>query len=188
MATMAAIWRTLTLRHDSTATERPRKAAKRTRRIFAAWTSIFSAAEDTDAPRAAAAPSHQLRALPNEEIYFYVKRIDNASVVRANDPRAGASCWKTIGGACTAVVFVIGLLFPAAYNLLAGYQLHALQVEHQRLLDERAHLEADEARLLSPERLTELARQQHFIDPPPDKLFYLNPESKGDVALKVEGK
>ena len=45
-----------------------------------------------------------------------------------------------------------------------------------------------EARLLSPERLTELARKQHFIDPTPDKLFYLNPESKDAVALKVESK
>jgi hypothetical protein len=52
-------------------------------------------------------------------------------------------------------------------------------VENQRLLTERATLEIEEARLLSPERLEELAKMQKFIDPTPDTVVYL--QGKGEA-------
>ena len=37
-----------------------------------------------------AADDYKLRALPNEDVYFYFKKIDNARVVREADPTARA--------------------------------------------------------------------------------------------------
>src|SRR5262245_59747795 len=72
------------------------------------------------APRmAAAAP---LRAFANEDIYFFVKRIDNSRVVRQADPKAGGVCWRMIGSVGVAALLLIGVLLPSAYGLLAGYQ------------------------------------------------------------------
>ena len=44
----------------------------------------------------------------------------------------------------------------------------------QRLATEQASLELEEAQLLSPARMEELAREQQFIDPPSQKVVYLD--------------
>jgi hypothetical protein len=69
--------------------------------------------------------------------------------------------------------------------MLAGYQVEDLKLQQQRLLNERSALEAEQARLLSPERLQELARIQEFIDPAPEQVVYLNPSADGSLALNV---
>ena len=125
---------------------------------------------------------NRLRSLPNEDVYFFVKRIDNSRLVRKAEPGASATSWKFLGGACAAAALLIGTLLPSAYGLLASNQLHNLQVENQRLLTERATLEIEEARLLSPDRLEELARMQKFVDPTPDTVVYL-PGKSESLAL-----
>jgi hypothetical protein len=127
----------------------------------------------------------KLRSLPNEDVYFFVKRIDNSRVVRQTDPRARARDWKVIGGASFAAAALIGVLLPSAYGLLAGYQLSRLQQEHQRLTTEQARLELDEARLVSTERLQELANIQQFVDPAPNTTVYL-PKSDSSLALNTQ--
>lgn len=124
----------------------------------------------------------KLRALPNEDVYFFVKRIDNSRVVRQADPRAQARDWKVIGGASLAAAVLIGVLLPSAYGLMAGYQLSQLQQENQRLVTERSRLELEEAKLVSAERLQHLATMQEFIDPAPDRTVYL-PKSGNALAL-----
>lgn len=126
--------------------------------------------------------AYKLRPLPNEDVYFFSKRIDNSRVVRQADPKARARDWKLIGGAGLAAVALIGLLLPSAYGLMAGYQLSQLQQENQRLVTERARLELEEARLVSAERLQELARMQQFVDPAPDRTVYL-PKNDSSLAL-----
>jgi hypothetical protein len=113
-------------------------------------------------------------AFANEDIYFYVKRIDNSRVVRESDPQARGTCWKLIGSAGVAVVLLIGVLLPSAYGLLAGYQIQSLRREAQRLATEETSLELKEAQLLSPARMEVLAREQQFIDPPSQKVVYLD--------------
>jgi hypothetical protein len=121
----------------------------------------------------------------NEDIYFYVKRIDNSRVVRESDPHARGTCWKLIGSAGVAVVLVIGVLLPSAYGLLAGYQIQALRKEGQRLATEETSLELKETQLLSPARMEVLAREQQFIDPPSQKVVYLDSKS-GSLAMNSE--
>lgn len=121
--------------------------------------------------------AHRVRAFANEDIYFFVKRIDNSGVVREADPAARGTCWKLIGSVVAAVVMLVGVMLPSAYSLMAGYQIQSLRQEQQRLAAEQATLELQEAQLLSPERMQELAKSQQFIDPPAQKVVYL--DSKG---------
>ena len=57
--------------------------------------------ENVRGPRGGAA----LRSFANEDIYFFVKRIDNTRVVREADPEARKACWQLIGSVAAAVDF-----------------------------------------------------------------------------------
>jgi hypothetical protein len=126
----------------------------------------------------------EIPAFPNEDVYFYVKRIDNSRVLRESDPAARKVCWRLIGSSFAIAVVVIGLLLPTLYGLIAGYRIEALRQERQRLELDRASLELSEAKLLSPERLEELARMQQFIDPAPQKVVYLDSKSEQRLARR----
>jgi cell division protein FtsL len=126
---------------------------------------------------------YALRAIPNEDICFWIKEIDNARVVREADPQARGACWKLIGVAGATVLLLVGVLLPSASSMIAGYQIEALKNEHQRLVVERAALEVEEAKLLSPQRLEELARMQSFVDPAPQKVVYLEGAKTGVLAM-----
>lgn len=127
--------------------------------------------------------SYVLRAIPNEDVGLYVKRIDNSQVAREADPQARSTCWRSIGVACAAAVMLIALLLPGAYGLLAGYQIERLKKENAELLTIERSLEIEEARLLSPKRLEELAKLQDLVDPAPDKVVYLEGKPDGTVAM-----
>jgi len=126
--------------------------------------------------------SAPVRPFANEDIFFYVKRIDNSRVVRAADPQAREACWKLIGSVVAAAVLLIAVLLPGAYGLLAGFQIQTLRQEAHRLANQQASLELQEAQLLSPSRMEELARIQQFVDPAPQKVVYLDGQPDVQVA------
>ena len=126
--------------------------------------------------------SAAVRPFANEDIFFHVKRIDNSRVVRAADPQARQDCWKMIGSMVLAAVLLIAVLLPGAYSLLAGFQIQELRQEAHRLVNEQASLELKEAELLSPARMEELARDQQFVDPPSQKVVYLDGQGDAQVA------
>jgi hypothetical protein len=123
-----------------------------------------------------------VRRFANEDILFYIKHIDNRSVVREADPAASGRCWKLIGSVVGAAVLLIGVLMPGAYGLLSGYQIQSLRQENERLAAEQASLELQESQLLSPARMEQLAREQQFVDPAPQKVVYLEGRH-GSLAL-----
>jgi hypothetical protein len=131
----------------------------------------------------ATSENYRLRTLPNEDVYFFVKRIDNSRVVRQADPAAQANSLKVLAASCISAALLIGLLLPSAYGLLASYQLHNLQAENQRLVTDRGKLELEEAKLVSPERLAKLAKDQDFDDPKSENVVYLTPKNEGSLAL-----
>jgi cell division protein FtsL len=135
-----------------------------------------------EAPRARQ-DAARVRPFANEDIYFFVKEINNAGVVRAADPQSGGVCWKMIGSVVAAAVLLVGVLLPGAYSLLAGYQIQELKQEAQRLQNERASLELEEAQLISPARMEQLAKEQQFIDPPAQKVVYLDGSRNGSLAM-----
>jgi hypothetical protein len=150
-------------------------------KLFTAGAERSAAASKKSAPgRAASIP---VRVFPNEDLYLFVKRIDNSRLVRQADPQARGDCWKMIGSAGVAAMLLIGVLLPSAYGLLAGYQIQSLKEEGKRLATEQASLELREAKLLSPARMEELARIQQFVDPEAQKVVYLDSKNGSAVAM-----
>ena len=140
---------------------------------------------EQDTPRICdEAETCRLRRFPNEDVYFSVKKIDNSRVVRESDPAAGKACWSTIGTCVVAAVLLIAILLPGLYSLIAGYRIEALRQGRQRLEVERAGLQLEETKLLSPARLEQLAQQQQFIDPAPQKVVYLEGRPEGTLARR----
>ncbi len=137
---------------------------------------------------AAPAGSTRLRPTPNEDVYFFIKRIDNSRVVRAANPHAGRRCWKFIGTGGLITLLLIGLVLPSAYGLFLGYDLEELKAEQKRLLDERSALELEQARLLAPARLQELAKARELAPPAAGRVVYLAPDSSAALALNVKPK
>src|SRR5882762_9117750 len=132
---------------------------------------------------------YQLRALPNEDIFFHKKSVDNSRLVREPDPRAKAECWSTIGAVCALAAVLITSLAPGVAGITAGYQVEALKQESQRLLNERRGLEVEEAKLVGPARLEQLAKDQQMASPKPDQVVNLNIKaSEGEVAFNAASK
>jgi hypothetical protein len=117
---------------------------------------------------------YQLRALPQEDVFFYCKKIDNSRLVREADPKSTASCWHAISGACVVVALLTGVLVPQLMGTLAGYKLEALRAEQRSLADERHNLEWKEAELLNMNRLEKLAKDQNLTAPAPGQVVRLN--------------
>jgi hypothetical protein len=125
----------------------------------------------------------QLRALPQEDVFFYCKRIDNSRLVREPDPQARGACWSAIGAACFLLAVLTSVLVPNVASTLAGYKLQALRVEEQQLQAEERTLDLKEAELLSPQRLDKLAQGQNLVTPFPGQVVRLN--AKGDSAVAM---
>ncbi len=115
-----------------------------------------------------------LRALPNDEIYFYAKKIDNSRVIRQADPAARGECWSAVGAAAVLLVLGASIIAPHVGGVLAGYKLEALKQERQALMNERRELDVKEASLLSPERLNGLAQARRLTSPAPDQVIHLD--------------
>ncbi len=121
----------------------------------AAWTR-------TDAP--------SLRPLANEDVYLFVKRIDNTSVIRAADPAAQRARGNSMATGFIAAALVIAGLVPTAYNITSGFTLQHLHQEQAQLQEERAKLETAEAQLVSPDHLRQLAKKLKMAEPEPQQI------------------
>jgi cell division protein FtsL len=79
-------------------------------------------------------------------------------------------------------------MLPDALGMIAGYQIDTLSREHARMLRDRGRLELEEATLLSPQRLQELARDLRLVDPDSAHIVYLNSGRGGALALNAPRK
>jgi hypothetical protein len=125
----------------------------------------------------------QLRALPHETVFFYCKRIDNSRLVRQADPKSRGACWRAIGAACVVAVALTTAFAPTVATTIAGYRLEALKLEERRLHEESRVLDLQEAELLSPARLDQLARQNNLVAPSSGQVFHLEGKPEGAVAM-----
>src|SRR6202163_157352 len=116
----------------------------------------------------------QLRALPNDDIFFYCKKIDNFRLVREADPQGRGACWSAIGAACVLVALLTSAFFPTVATTLAGYKLEALRAEERHLLAERRSLDLQEAELMSPARRDRLAKEDNLVTPVSGQVVHLD--------------
>ena len=123
----------------------------------------------------------RLRSIANEDVYLFVKRIDNSSVVRAADPVARRARSRTVATGFLAVMLVIAGLVPAAYNTMAGFTLQNLHQEQDKLKQQQAQLDLEEAKLLSYDRLEKLANSLQMMDPVPEQVQILEGKSKAEA-------
>jgi hypothetical protein len=136
--------------------------------------------------------------LANEDVYLYVKKIDNTAVVRAVDPVARRASFRAMATGFAVAMFVIAGLFPAAYNTMEGYHIQQLQQEREQLKQERAVLNVAEAQLLSQDNLNKMAARLNLVDPAPQQVQFLEgtvrhearnrmPSNFGEVAREDGG-
>jgi len=143
---------------------------------------IGARAERVTAVRAESDP-FRLRALPNDDIYLYCKRIDNSRIVRQADPGAGTQCWSAVGAAAIVFMIAASIIAPIVGSVLQGYKIETLKQERQSLLDQQRALAVREAALLSPGRLNDLAKAQHLTSPAANQIVHLdNPSLDGTFA------
>lgn len=128
--------------------------------------------------------SYRLRSLPNEDIFFYSKRMDNGRLVREADPKARGECWSTIGATCALAGVLMTALIPSVASITTGYQIQVLKQEHQRLLNDRRTLEVEEAKLSGVGRLGQLAKDHNMDSPKPGQVIQLDLTGEEAAALK----
>ena len=131
----------------------------------------------SDAPR--------LRPLANEDVYLFVKRIDNSPVIRASDPAAQAARSKSMATGFAAAVLIIAGLIPTAYNVTAGFTLQQLRQEQVELARQSAILETQEAVLVNPDRLRQLAKTLKMAEPEPQQVQTLSGMSRIDSPAEA---
>jgi hypothetical protein len=136
--------------------------------------------------QAQAADAYMLRALPNDGIYFYSKKIDNSRIVRQADPAARGECWSAVGAAGVLLMLGASIIAPHVGSVLAGYKLEALKQEQQTLVDQKRALEVKEAGLLSPERLNDLAALRKLGSPAIDQVIHLDTQAAEGSFARIE--
>ena len=125
--------------------------------------------------------STRLRPLANEDVYLFVKRIDNSAVVRAADPTARRARSRTVATGFIAAMLVIAGLVPAAYNTMAGFTLQNLRQEQSSLKQQEAQMDLAEAKLLNYDRLEKLAKSLKMVEPDPTQVQFLEGKTKAEA-------
>jgi len=148
----------------------------------------FEARTQQEAHRVAAPPRVErdpfaLRPLPQEDVFFFCKRIDNSRLVREHDAKAHSTCWSAIGGAAVILVLLTSILFPSVAGTVAHMRLEELRDRERKLTDEVRMLDYQEAELLREDRLVELARKQNLVTPGTDQVYHLETRADGTVAM-----
>ena len=125
--------------------------------------------------------SPRLRPIANEDVYLFVKRIDNSGVVRAADPIALRARSRSVATGFIAAMLVIAGLVPTAYNTMAGFTLQTLRQEQDKLKQQQSTLDLQEAEMLSPTRLERLAKSLKMVEPSPQAIQYIDSRPKAEA-------
>jgi hypothetical protein len=128
----------------------------------------------------------RLRALPREEIFLYVKPIDNTRVrcLEARHELASSAAASLVTLAL--VIGLIAALAPSSVVLLCSHRIEELKQERDALLNRQRIAISREAELVSPPKLHEYSAEKHFIAPPPQALVFVPPA--GAVASSRAGR
>lgn len=84
-----------------------------------------------------------------------------------------------------AAVLIIAGLVPTAYNVTAGFTLQQLRQEQVELSRQRAILETQEADLVNPDRLRQLAKTLKMSEPEPEQVQTLSGMGRTDSPAEA---
>ena len=146
--------------------------------IFDKFTWARTREEATPRVRAAENGEYVLRSIPNDDIYIFVKPIDNSRVAREADPAATRACWRAFGTVVAGAALVVGLLAPSLYGMLSGYRLEALRQERQQLQVRMATLDLQETTLRGPQHMADLAGTRQLVEAAPERVVYLEDKDR----------
>ena len=134
----------------------------------------------SSAARRGNATAFRLRRLPKEEIYLFVKAIDNSTVVRLVDKKDWMASVGMAGGVLMASLLLIATLLPGGYTLLAGHRMEQLKHDREQMTNELRILRSREAALMNPTQLDEWSGKD-FSTPTAASVIFA-PPTKGAVA------
>jgi len=121
------------------------------------------------------------RALPMEEVCFYVKRIDNSQLRRPSDPKDRRNWARTIAGGL-ALLFLATVCFgPRVWLRNNGYQLAALNEQREELTEIERHLRVRHAQLSDLRRVSIVASSMGLESPEASRYTW----EAGPVVLDV---
>ncbi|MCW5966580.1 MAG: hypothetical protein KIT83_21255 [Bryobacterales bacterium] len=125
---------------------------------------------------------YRLRPVPNEDVYFYSKRVDNTRLVRPVNHAARRREVRVMASGFAMLLLVVGLTLPHLLNVMAGAQIQKLRAEHERLLAVHAELTFRESELMNPERLKAIARSRNMVELAPDRVHQMEPQPKTETV------
>lgn len=125
---------------------------------------------------------YRLRPIPNEDVYFYSKCVDNSRLVRPVNHAARRREMRMMVGGFAMLLLVVCLTLPHLLNVMAGAQIQKLRAEHDRLVSAHAELTFRESELMNPERLKAIARNRNMVELTPNQVHHVQPQQKTETV------
>ena len=110
--------------------------------------------------------------LPMEDVYFYIKELDNTKLGRRLDPADRAVWLRFVGVGMLSLMMVILTFAPRPLLRHSGYRLEKLTEKHQALAEIQDQLRVREARLSDLRRVADLAGRQGLEQTPPERFAW----------------
>jgi cell division protein FtsL len=117
---------------------------------------------------------------------FWVKRIDNTRLHRERDPGYLRESSALIAGTLVCLTVILLCAWMHFEAIHAGYRLEELRAQHDKVLEWNRNLRLEQAALLDPMRIDQLARSRlGLAEPPAHELTPLGsvPQSAGAPVL-----
>jgi hypothetical protein len=121
-----------------------------------------------------------------EDVALFIKDIDNSLVRRKPDPR-GKSAWLrfVVSGAMILMVVLLSS-GPRAWLRHSGYRQAELEKNYQKLMEFNQQLKVRQAMLSDLQRISVLAAEQGFVEPPTDQFEWqdrtIAPDEQSEFA------
>jgi hypothetical protein len=129
------------------------------------------------------ADPYALSGLPNDDVYFYCKRIDNSRLVRQADTQVKGE-WSAIAGVCAAALLIGGMMIaPGVAGIMDSYKIQELKHEQDLLRIELRKVDVAEERMLNAPALDAMAPEHNLVRPGADQVIRLQPKSDRSFAM-----
>jgi len=112
------------------------------------------------------------RPLPMEDVYFYVKELDNTNLQRRPDPADRAIWLRFVGVGMLGLLMMITTFAPRPLLRHSGYRLEKLNEKYQALAEIQDQLRVRQARLSDLRRVADLAGGQGLEQTPPERFAW----------------